>query len=152
MADDSEDLDHSIIRKMRKDDIDVVVDIWYKASIQAHSFIPKKYWEDNKNLMKYKYLPISEVYLAVKDKAVLGFIALVSDNLAAIFVEPKLQGEGIGSLLLDYAKSIRNVLWLKVYENNNTGTKFYKNRGFKVKSKLIDKETGETELVMKWDK
>lgn len=151
MADDFEDLDHSIIRKMRKDDIDVVVDIWYKASIQAHSFIPKKYWEDNKNLMKYKYLPISEVYLAVKDKAVLGFIALVSDNLAAIFVEPKLQGEGIGSLLLDYAKSIRNVLWLKVYVKNKRAVHFYKKKGFKVKSKSTDSDTGEKELVLQWN-
>jgi putative acetyltransferase len=152
MADDSEDLGNIVIRKMRKDDIDVVVDIWYKASIQAHSFIPKEYWEDNKNLMKYKYLPISDVYLAVKGKAVLGFIALVNDNLAAIFVEPELQGKGAGSLLLDYAKSIRNVLWLKVYENNKRGTKFYKNNGFKIKSKSIDRETREAELVMEWDK
>ena len=152
MVTDSEDLDNIIIRKMRKDDIDVVVDIWYNASIQAHSFIPNKYWEENINLMKYKYLPISDVYLAVKVKAVLGFIALVNDNLAAIFVEPNVQGNGVGSLLLDYAKSIRNVLWLKVYENNNRATKFYKNKGFKIKSKSIDRETGEAELVMEWHK
>ncbi len=75
--------------------------------------------------MKNKYLPMSDVYLAVKGKAVLGFIALVNNNLAAIFMEPTMQGEGVGSLLLDYSKSIQNVLWLKVYEKNNGAIQFY---------------------------
>ncbi len=68
---------------------------------------------------------MSDVYLAVKGKAVLGFIALVNNNLAAIFMEPTMQGEGVGSLLLDYSKSIQNVLWLKVYEKNNGAIQFY---------------------------
>lgn len=152
MADDYKDLNNIIIGKMSKDDINVVVDIWYKASIQAHSFIPKKYWEDNKNLMKNKYLPMSDVYLAVIGKVVLGFIALVNNNLAAVFVEPTMQGEGIGSLLLDYSKSIQNVLWLKVYEKNNGAIQFYKNKGFKIKSNSIDEKTGEAELIMEWNK
>ncbi len=46
MADDYKDLNNIIIKKMSKDDINVVVDIWYKSSNQAHSFIPKKYWKD----------------------------------------------------------------------------------------------------------
>jgi len=148
MVNDSESLGSIVIRKMEKDDVDVVVDIWYKASIKAHGFIPEKYWEDNKDLIKYKYLPTSEVYLAVKGKVVIGFIALVNDNLAAVFIKPEAQGGGVGSLLLDYAKSIRDVLWLKVYEKNNVAIQFYKNRGFKIKSKSIDRETGEAELVM----
>jgi putative acetyltransferase len=152
MADDSESLGSIVIRKMEKDDVGVVVDIWYKASIQAHSFIPKKYWKDNKDLMKYKYLPTSDVYLAVKGMIVIGFIALVNNNLAAIFVEPELQGTGVGSLLIDYAKSILNVLQLKVYEKNNSAIQFYKNKGFKITSNSIDEETGEAELIMEWNK
>jgi len=132
MVDTSEDLINPVIRKMRKEDTEVVVDIWYKASIQAHSFIPKKYWEENKDLMKDRYLPKSDVYLAVKGKVVIGFIALVGNDLAAIFIESESQGAGVGSLLIDYAKSIRNVLQLKVYEKNKDSVQIYKKKVLKL--------------------
>ena len=140
------------IRKIRDDDIPEVVDIWYEASIQAHSFISTDYWEANKTLMKSKYIPMSETYLATNGQAILGFVALMDEYLAAIFVRPKSQEKGIGGFLLDYVKNIRRNLQLKVYCKNKKSIEFYKNRGFSVISESKDEKTGENEFVMEWHK
>ena len=140
------------IRKIRDDDIPEVVDIWYEASIEAHSFISNDYWEANKTLMQTKYIPMSEAYLATNGQAILGFVALIDEYLAAIFVRPKSQGKGIGGLLLNYIKNLRRNIQLKVYCKNKKSIEFYKARDFSVISESKDEETGESEFVMEWHK
>ncbi len=152
LENNSNGLKNITIKKMGSDDLDHVVNIWYEASIQSHDFISDNYWQDNKKVMKDKYLPASEAYLAVQGEIILGFIVLADCYLAALFIKPEMQSKGIGSLLLDYAKNIRHALHLKVYKKNNKSVKFYQNKGFTILSKSIDRETGETELVMKWNK
>lgn len=141
-----------IIRKIGNQDISVVVDIWYEASIIAHSFISKEYWKANMELMKVKYIPMSEIYLAANGQEIFGFVALIDEYLAAIFVRPEIQGKGIGSSLLGHVKNFRNNLQLKVYKKNRNSIEFYKTKGFSVISESMDDETDEKEYVMEWHK
>lgn len=140
------------IHKITEGDIPKIVDIWYDASIKAHNFIPDNYWEENKELMKSKYIPMSETYKAIQRAQILGFVCLTEEYLAAIFVKPEFQGKGIGSLLLNTAKNLRNTLKLKVFCKNMDSVEFYKSRGFSVISKSKDTDTDENELVMQWHK
>ena len=141
-----------ITRKMKDDEIGTAVDIWYEASVKAHDFISEDYWKESKDLMKSKYLPMSEVFVAEQEGEILGFIALVDLYLAAIFVNVERQGQGIGTKLLNHAKGIRNELQLKVYEKNEDSIAFYKSKGFHTISKSVDNETGESECMMEWKK
>ena len=143
-------MNHIEIRKIRDDDIPEVVDLWYDVSIQAHDFIPEGYWQANKTVMKRKYIPMSETYLATRGDKILGFISLVDNYLAAIFVRQEIQGNGVGSSLLDYGKKLRNNLQLKVYSKNTKSIEFYKARGFSVISESEDDGTGANEIVMEW--
>jgi len=138
------------IRKIKENDISEIVNIWYEASLLAHSFIPGNYWEKNKELMKTKYIPMSETYLAFDGETILGFVSLIDDYLAAIFVKPEIQCKNIGSLLLNHAKIHRNSLQLKVYCKNEKSVGFYKSKGFSIISESKDEETGENEFVMEW--
>ncbi|MDL2262063.1 GNAT family N-acetyltransferase [Bacteroidales bacterium OttesenSCG-928-I21] len=138
------------IRKATQADIDELVEIWYKASEIAHDFISKIYWHKNKEAMKTKFLPSSEVYVATIESTIIGFIALMNDYLAAIFVLPKFQRQGVGSTLIEHAKNIRNKLELSVYKKNDNSINFYKSKGFLFVSEAIDKNTGEIEIIMKW--
>ena len=140
------------IKKISDANIQEIVDIWYETSIQSHYFIPNDYWKVNKSLMKEKYIPMSETYVATDGKILLGFVSMIDEYLAAIFVRTEYQNEGAGSQLLDYIKDIRDRIQLKVYKKNEKGIKFYKNKGFIVVSTSIDKETGEKELVMEWNR
>lgn len=101
--------------------------------------------------MRTRYLPASEIYLAHTENTLKGFVALVSDYLAAIFVLPQFQGKGIGRLLLEEAKKHRQKLSLKVYKKNAKSLRFYKSNGFALVSENIDETTGETELLMEWN-
>jgi putative acetyltransferase len=102
--------------------------------------------------MRYKYIPISETFQATDGDNILGFISLLDEYLAAIFVKSEYQGRGIGSLLLTHAMSLRKNLQLKVFQKNKKSIEFYKSKGFSVITESKDNNTGEDELVMQWNK
>lgn len=138
------------IVKLKNSDISEVVDLWYEVSIKAHDFIDKDYWAKNREAMIKEYLPNSETYLAVKDGDIIGFISMIDNYLAAIFVKNQMQGNGIGESLLNYIKINRNSIQLKVYEKNIKSINFYKKQKFKIISKILDENTNEIEFLMEW--
>ena len=75
---------------------------------------------------------------------------MYGNTLAAIFVSPELQGEGVGSAMLDDAKSRRECLQLTVYQENTPSINFYKKQGFILLGKQVDERTGHPELVMEY--
>ncbi|MDC7232229.1 MAG: GNAT family N-acetyltransferase, partial [Spirochaetales bacterium] len=50
--------------------------------------------------MRTLYIPASETFVFEQNSDVVGFYSLHEDRLAAIFVLPELQGQGIGKQLL----------------------------------------------------
>ncbi len=140
------------IRPASSDDFEKLVDIWFEASIRAHHFIPESYWEENKAEMQNNYLPRSEVYLAEDEQQIYGFIALVENEIAAIFVAPDQQGKGIGKLLISHAKNLRPQLVLNVYQDNKNSIAFYKSEGFEVAQESFETETQSKVFVMSWIK
>lgn len=141
-------------RPYNKPDVDSILHIWLNASIQAHDFISSNYWKSKQEDMKNIYLPASETYIYEDDntKEILGFISLVDNYLAAIFVEPVNQGKGIGTLLLNHVKAIRDELILHVYLENSSSVDFYIKNGFGVVGQQTDLNTGAQELKMKWSR
>ena len=63
-----------MIRKLLKEDIDRVADIWLKTNLKAHYFIINQYWKSNYELVKEMMLQ-SEVYVYEDDKMIQGFVA-----------------------------------------------------------------------------
>lgn len=145
-------MNNFIIRKLEDGDITNTVDIWYETSLKAHDFIPKEYWESNKETMKTTYIPMSETFVASKNNEIVGFVSLLDNYLAAIFVKVNFQGDGVGSALIKHAKSIHNNLELKVFVKNKQAVFFYKSKGFIVEKESLDEDTGEKEFHMKWHK
>ena len=141
-----------MIRPYIQSDGDEVVHIWLEASIKAHYFIGREYWESKAEEMKTTYLPQSESYVYIDEGAnrIVGFISLIDTYLAAIFVMPHQQGRGIGKALINYAKSIRQELTLGVYSKNKPSVMFYKSQGFITENEQTEENTGEKEYKMKW--
>lgn len=140
------------IRKLETKDIDTVVELWYETSIVAHDFIPANYWKKHKDSMASIYLPNSETYLAIENEKIAGFISMAENFLAAIFVDQKVQGKGIGKRLLNFIKEERTSIQLKVYKKNTKSIEFYKSQHFSIISESKEKETGENECLMEWSK
>ena len=138
-----------MIRKLKNSDIDQVINIWLKASVDAHDFIDKNFWQSKVNDMKDIYLPAAENYVYEGKNTIKGFLSLYNNTLAALFVSPEFQGTGIGTQLIKKAQSIQNHLSLTVYKENLKSINFYKKSGFAIEKEQIDPQTGHTELIMK---
>jgi len=66
------------------------------------------------------------------DGVVKGFVCAEGGEIKKLFVEPVLQGKGIGSILLNYVMSERGARTLWALEKNVRAVSFYKRHGFKV--------------------
>ena len=81
-----------------------------------------------------------------------GFVAMVNNYLAALFVIPEVQGRGIGRSLMEYVKALHGEITLRVYVKNEHAVLFYEKLGYDIIEEQLDIETGEREYVMKWEK
>ena len=138
----------NMIRSGKKTDIERMIKIWLEASIKAHGFMPPDYWNSKLNDMRNLYLPSSENYVYDDGGELFGFISIYHETIAAIFVLPSRQGEGIGSKLIEFAKSKYRELSLTVYKSNTASISFYKKHGFIINEEQIDEHTGHPEIIM----
>ena len=106
-----------MIREFKRDDINKVADIWLDTNIKAHNFILAEYWKSNFKSVKEALL-LAEVYVYEYDTEIQGFIGLNDEYVEGIFVSGEMQSQGIGKILLNYAKDKRNKLYLNVYPKN----------------------------------
>ncbi len=139
-----------MIRLIQEKDMDTVLTIWLEASIKAHHFIPTSYWKDNLQAMKTLYIPSSVTYVLEDDHQVVGFLSLIENHIAAIFVDTHQQGKGFGQKLMAFAKHERNTLTLSVYQKNDPAVHFYKKQGFRIIESKTDEHTHEVELTMQY--
>lgn len=119
-----------MIRAYKENDIDILIDIWYKGSLQAHDFIDSGYWESQIEEMKEKYIPMSATHVITNQTKIIGFISMVEDYLAALFIDVAYQNNGAGKELLNFEKGQRNKIQLKVYKENLSAVRFYEKNGF----------------------
>ena len=91
---------------------------------------------------KYRDL-INELYV-YDDGVIKAFIMINNSEVKKLFVEPVLQGKGLGSKLLRYALDKCNVKYLWALEKNIRAINFYLNNGFKLsEDKKLEEGTNE---------
>ena len=100
--------------------------------------------------MEGTYIPASETYVYEDEAGIKGFFSLCENTLAALFVSPEHQGEGIGRTLVARAKQLRRELELSVYKKNPKAVRFYERCGFEGVCEKVDEHTGQPELVMRY--
>ena len=88
--------------------------------------------------------------LVYDDGVVKGFLRVADGEIKKLFVEPVLQGSGIGAKLLKYAVEQENARFLWALEKNEKAIAFYHRHGFRVteERKL---EEGTTEYLVRME-
>jgi GNAT superfamily N-acetyltransferase len=98
-------------------------------------------------------LPHQEVWVAESAGRVVGVAALDDDTLTQLYLLPAAQGRGIGSRLLETAKTRRpEGLRLYAFQRNGRARGFYERRGF-VPVEFGDgsgNEEGEPDVLYLW--
>ena len=99
-------------------------------------------------IKEYKKSP-DNIYV-YDDGAVKGFFQVEGQQLKKLFVEPVLQGNSVGTKLIDYAIKKFDVKYLWVLEKNQRATAFYKRHGFYLTSdRKYEDGTDEYLILMK---
>jgi putative acetyltransferase len=140
----------NMIRAFESSDMNDVLKIWLEASIMAHGFVGKEFWESRVNDVRETYIPASDTYVFLENGTVKGFFSLHGDSLVAMFVSPDAQSKGIGQQLLNEAKSLRRRLNLTVYRENERSIQFYRKCGFTSIQERTDEHTGHIEILMEY--
>ena len=139
-----------MIRRMGKGDLDAVAAIWLDANREAHVSsqqpLAGTFAEVRTALAR------AEVWVFETEARaeISGFIGLLGDYIAGIFVRREARSGGVGRQLLDHVKTSRGQLRLQVYRKNLRAAAFYRREGFRVLEEGVDPETGEAELLMEW--
>ena len=129
--------------------LDSLLAIWLEGNLQAHSFISKNYWLDNQVGVR-EGLAQARIFVKETDGKAVGFLGLVEEAIAGLFVKEQFQKQGIGEALIQRVKDEKKILALTVYENNQAALLFYERQGFRRVRSQIDPETQQREWLMRW--
>lgn len=95
------------------------------------------------NLME-SYQPLIETMWVYDDGVIKGFVQVDNKEIKKLFVEPALQGNAIGSKLLNFAINKFNADFLWALEKNIRAINFYQRHGFSVTpEKKLEEDTTE---------
>jgi putative acetyltransferase len=133
-----------MIRAYDDADLDDVVEVWYQASMVGHPFLTSEFFETEREQITTQLTRSAETHVYEVDDHLVGFVALVGNEVGAIFVHPDHQRRGIGHALLDHATTLRPSLELEVFEENVIGRSFYAAYGFEFVSARPEETTGHT--------
>ncbi len=144
-----------MIREMHTEDMERVANIWLEDSICVHSFFPdaERFWRGR--LPEFLLETRTAIgYVCEAAGAVNGFMTMHASDyyVFSLYVDFHLRGQGIGSSLLDKAKTLTERLHLHVYQKDRDAVCFYIKQGFTILDPRCgpEKGTGQFKYHMEW--
>lgn len=128
--------------------LDQVMQIWLAGNLAAHSFIDSQYWRDAFVGVEAAIKDANVIVAEDSSGKIIGFIGLVDNYVAGLFVSENKQGSGVGTQLLKAAQAQIPQLTLDVYQKNDRAVTFYQRQGYQITKSGIDSDTGELEYRM----
>ncbi|MEH6648630.1 MAG: GNAT family N-acetyltransferase [Motiliproteus sp.] len=139
-----------IIRQYVKQDLADLMSAWENASALAHPFLTAEFQDKVRQDIPSLYLPNADTWVAEVNGVVVGFVALLGNNVGALFVEPPFHRKGVGKALMDKAQAIHGDLEVEVFKANSLGRAFYSRYGFELLAETVHQETGNQVLQLKF--
>lgn len=76
------------VREYQADDLQDLLAAWESATRLAHPFLTDDFLDQERRNIPELYLPNAETWVVEQDQRVIGFIALLGNEVGAIFVDP----------------------------------------------------------------
>ncbi len=138
------------IRQYKLSDLGGVLDSWEVATRLAHPFMTDEFIAQERKNVAEIYMPNTDTWVAELEGEIKGFIALMGNEVGAIFLQPNCHGQGIGKALMDKAQEIHGNLEVEVFKVNNIGRNFYSKYGFEQLEEKLHEQTGQQVLRLKF--
>jgi putative acetyltransferase len=131
------------IRQYTPSDVNALINSWEVATRLAHVFMTDEFIAQERINTAEIYLPNTDTWVAEIDGNVVGFIALMGNEVGAIFLQPNFHKKGIGKALMDKARDLHGALEVEVFKENALGRSFYSKYGFKYLEEKSHEPTGQ---------
>lgn len=138
------------IRQYQASDLEAVLCSWETATRLAHPFMTDEFLAQERINVAEVYIPNTDTWVVEIDGNVEGFIALMGNEVGAIFLQPGFHGKGAGRALMDKAQQLHGDLEVEVFKANSIGRKFYLQYGFEQIQESLHEPTGQPVLRLKF--
>ncbi len=119
------------IRAMRASDIDAVFSLWRRVSLATYTFLVPHTEEEDRAYFTRVIMKNNDVFVAEIDKRIRGYLAMKNGYIDRLYVDVAHQREGIGTLLIAFAKQRHpDRLRLHTHQKNVGACAFYDRQGF----------------------
>jgi len=135
-----------MIRTYQDKDFPKIIAIWLEAQTMAHPFLQPDFVKTVKDMMEQHFIPNSKTWVYQNDQTVIGFIAMMQNEIGGLFVMPNEQQRGVGGMLLAYVEKFHEHLEVEVFDKNRIGKPFYFKHGFIQTSQYTHEATNEKVL------
>jgi len=110
-----------------------LVDLWRASFEHGVGVVDPHSIEEQRQYFVEHIAPHFEVGVALRDDAIVGFVASDAKSIAQLYVRVGCLRQGIGSRLVELAKSRSSgSLWLFTFARNAVARRFYERHGFAV--------------------
>ena len=123
-----------VVRRMEPEELPAVIDVWYQSlSDSLHWLRPEQRSSeaDYRAFFRNVVAKSCELWVAERNGRILGVLAMQVDTVGRLYVDTPAQGKGVGSALLDRAKSLSpEGLRLVTLKRNEQARRFYERHDF----------------------
>lgn len=144
------DVPRTMIREFQTIDTNAVASVWLAASKLAHPFLSEEFLIQEESNLRNIYLQHAKVWVSEVDGDVIGFIAMIENEIGGLFLEPNFHGKGYGRGMVDFVVSKMGPVRVDVFQDNKIGRSFYDGYGFVEIGKYQHEDSGQMTLRMKF--
>lgn len=140
-----------MIREYIKSDVDAVVAAWRAANELAHPFLSKDFLDKEEGNVRNVYPKFAKIWVQEIDGKVVGFIAMIDNEIGGLFLDPKNHRKGLGREMVDFVQAQKGALTVEVFRDNKIGRAFYDRYGFKKTGENLHEDSGQMTIKMACD-
>ncbi len=140
-----------LIRRCQEADMPQLLEIWLQATLHAFDALPVAFWWPRQEALRARLEAGAEIWVIEQAETVIAFLALQDAEVLALYVRPERQGEGLGTALLDLARSRCHSLFLWVGVQNRDAVRYYQARGFHIRREQQGRPQGCNEYLMEFE-
>ena len=123
-----------IIRNYRAEDFEAVTILWRVArekSLPEFQRAKGHFFYEDQDYFREHVLKEDQVFVVESDERPVAFMAMRDDFIDHLYVHPHYQKQGLGKLLLEYARQLSpDHIWLFTLQINRNAREFYERNGF----------------------